>query len=58
VGNSEIKRSLRTLGNGCVDNIKIDLGAIEWGNMDWIDPVEERGQWRAFGKTVKSLRVS
>jgi hypothetical protein len=36
-----------------VNNIKMDLRAIEWGGMDWIG----LAQWRAVLKTVISLRV-
>jgi hypothetical protein len=26
--------------------IKMDLRGIGWGNIDWIDLAEDRGQWR------------
>jgi hypothetical protein len=28
-----------------------------WSNMDWIDLVEDRDQWRALVSTVMNLRV-
>jgi hypothetical protein len=31
-----------------VDNIKIDLREIGWGDMDWFDLDEDRDQWRAL----------
>jgi hypothetical protein len=31
-----------------VDNIKIDLKGIGWGDMDWIDLVQDRDQWWAL----------
>jgi hypothetical protein len=31
-----------------VGNIKIDLKEIGWSDMDWIDPAEDRVQWRAL----------
>jgi hypothetical protein len=40
-----------------VDNIKMDLGEIGWGDMDWIDLAEDRDQWRALVNTVMNLRV-
>jgi hypothetical protein len=40
-----------------VDNIKMDLRAIEWGGMDWIDLAQNRGQWRALGNMVMNLRA-
>jgi hypothetical protein len=27
----------------------MDLGLIGWNAMDWIDLVQDRGQWRALG---------
>jgi hypothetical protein len=39
------------------DNIKIDLRAIEWGDMIWIDLTQDRDQWRALVNTAMNLRV-
>jgi hypothetical protein len=30
----------------------MDLREIEWGGMDWIDPGQDRDQWRALVNTV------
>jgi hypothetical protein len=40
-----------------VDNIKIDLREIGWDDMDWIDVVQDRDQWRALVDTVMNIRV-
>jgi hypothetical protein len=40
-----------------VDNIKMDLGEIEWDGMDWIDLAQDMDQWRALVNTVMNLRV-
>jgi hypothetical protein len=40
-----------------VDNIKIDLGEIEWDSMDWIDLAQDRDHCRALVNTVMNLRV-
>jgi hypothetical protein len=40
------------------DNIKMDLGEIRWGDMDWIDLAEDRDQWRAVVNTVMTLLVT
>jgi hypothetical protein len=40
-----------------VDNIKMDLREIGWGDMDWIDLTQGRDQWRAFVNTTMNLRV-
>jgi hypothetical protein len=38
-------------------NIKMDLGEVGWGAMDWIHLAQERGLWRALVNTVMNLRV-
>jgi hypothetical protein len=40
-----------------VDNIKMDLRAIGWGGLDWIDMAQDRDQWRALVNTVLNLQV-
>jgi hypothetical protein len=40
-----------------VDNIKIDLIETEWDGVDWVDPAQDRYQWRALVNTVMNLRV-
>jgi hypothetical protein len=39
------------------DNIKMDLGEIGFGDVDWIDLAQDRDRWRALVNTVMSLRV-
>jgi hypothetical protein len=56
-GKPEGKRPLRRQRCKGVDNIKIDLGDIRWGGMDWIDLAQDRDQWRALVNTVMNLRV-
>jgi hypothetical protein len=34
----------------------MDLRAIEWGDMDWIDLAQNRDQWRALVNTVMNIR--
>jgi hypothetical protein len=38
-----------------VDNIKMDLGEMGWGGMDWIGPVQEKDHWKALVNAVMSL---
>jgi hypothetical protein len=57
VGKPEGKRPLERPRRRWVDNIKMDLGEIEWDGMDWIDLAEDRDQWRALVNTVVNLRV-
>jgi hypothetical protein len=37
-----------------VNNFKMDL--IGWDDMDWIDVVQDRNQWRALGNMVNNPR--
>jgi hypothetical protein len=38
-----------------VDNIKMDLREIGWVGMDYIDPAQDRDQWRALVNAVMNL---
>jgi hypothetical protein len=40
-----------------VNNIKMDLGKIGWGGMDWIDLSQGRCQWMALESMVMILWV-
>jgi hypothetical protein len=40
-----------------VDNIKLDLGEIRWGGVDWIGLVQGRERYRALVDTVMNNRV-
>jgi hypothetical protein len=50
VGKPEEKRPLGGTRRGWMNKIKMDLGEIEWGVMDWIDLAQDRGQWRDLVK--------
>jgi hypothetical protein len=41
-----------------VGNIRMDLGEVGWGDVDWIGLVTDRNRWRAFMNSVLNLRVS
>jgi hypothetical protein len=41
-----------------VDNIKIDVRAIGWDGMDWINLAKDKDQWRAFVYIVMKFSVS
>jgi hypothetical protein len=38
----------------CVDNIKMDLGEIEWGGMDWIGLAQDRDSSYEWGNEPSS----
>jgi hypothetical protein len=40
-----------------MDNIRMDLGEIGWGGVDWISLAQDREQWRDLVKAVMNLRV-
>jgi hypothetical protein len=57
VGKSEGRRLLGRPRRRWVDNIKMNLREIGWDGIDWIDLVQDRGQWRALVNAVMNLRV-
>jgi hypothetical protein len=40
-----------------MDNIRMDLGEVGWGDGDWIDLAQDRNMWRALVNSVLNLRV-
>jgi hypothetical protein len=40
------------------DNIKLDLGEIGCGGVDWINLAQDRDQWRALVNMAVNLQVS
>jgi hypothetical protein len=57
MGKPEVKRPLGRPRRRWEDNIRMDLREIGWGGMDWIDPAQDRDQWKALVNTVMNLRV-
>jgi hypothetical protein len=55
VGKTEGKRSLGRPRCRWVDNIRMDLGEIGWGGMNWIGLAQYRDQWRAVVHVVMNL---
>jgi hypothetical protein len=40
-----------------MDNIRVDLGEVGWGDVDWIGLAQDRNRWRALVSSVLNLRV-
>jgi hypothetical protein len=57
VGKSEGKGPLGRPRRKWVDNIRMDLGEVGWGVVDWIGLARDRNRWRALVNWVLNLRV-
>jgi hypothetical protein len=57
VGKPDGKRPLGRPRRRWVDNIRMDLGEVGWGDVDWIDLAKDRNKWRALVNSVLNLRV-
>jgi hypothetical protein len=57
VGRPEGRRPLGRPKRRWEDNIKMDLGEIVFGDVDWIHLAQDRDRWRAVVNTVMKLRV-
>jgi hypothetical protein len=55
VGKIEGKRSLGRRKRRWMDNIKMDLGEIEWRDVDWIGMDQNRYKWRALVNAVMNF---
>jgi hypothetical protein len=57
VGNPVGKRPLGKPRRRWLDNIRMDLGEVEWDDVDWIGLDKDRNRWRAYVNSVLNLRV-
>jgi hypothetical protein len=57
VGKPEGKRPLGGPRRRWVDNIRMDLGEVGWGDVDWIGLAKDRIKWRALVNSVLNLWV-
>jgi hypothetical protein len=57
VGKPEGKRPLGKPRCRWVDIIRMDLGKVGWGDVDWIGLAKDRNRWRALVNSVLNLRV-
>jgi hypothetical protein len=57
VGKPEGNRPLGRQRCRWVDNIRMDLEEVGWGDVGWIDLAKDRNSWRALVNSVLNLRV-
>jgi hypothetical protein len=57
VRKSEGKRPLGRPRRRWVDNIRMDLGEMRWGDVGWICLAQDRDKWIALVDLVLNLRV-
>jgi predicted small integral membrane protein len=56
-GKARGKRPLRRPRRGWLDNIRMDLVEVGWGDVEWIGLAQDRDTWRALVNSVMNLRV-
>jgi hypothetical protein len=57
VGKPEAMRQLGRPRLRWVENIRMDLGEVGWGDVDWIGLAKDRNRWRDLVNSVLNLRV-
>jgi hypothetical protein len=55
VGKPEGKIPLGSPRRGWVDNIRMDLGEVGWGDVDWIGLAQDRNRWKALVNSVLNI---
>jgi hypothetical protein len=55
--NREGKRPLGRPRRRWMDNIRMDLGEVGWGDVDWIGLAQDGNRWRALVNSILNLRV-
>jgi hypothetical protein len=58
MGKPEGKKPLGRPRRRWVDNIRMDLVEVGWGDLDWIALAHDRNRWRALVNSVFYLRVA
>jgi hypothetical protein len=57
VGKPKGRRPLGRPRRRLLDNIRMDLVEVGWGDVDWIWLAQDRDRWRALVNSVLNLRV-
>jgi hypothetical protein len=55
VGKPERKRQLGRPRCRWVDNIRMDLEEVAWGDVNWIGLAKDRNRWRALVKCWETI---
>jgi hypothetical protein len=58
VGKPEGRRPLGRPRRRCLDNIRMDLVEVGWGDVDWISLAQDRDRRRPLVNSVLNLQVS
>jgi hypothetical protein len=58
VGKPEGRRPLGSPRRRWLDNIRMHLVQVGWGDVDWIGLAQDRDRWRALVNSVLNLRVA
>jgi hypothetical protein len=57
VGKPQGKRPIGRPRSGWVDNVRMDLEEVRWGDVDWIGLIQDRNRWRVLVNSVMNLGV-
>jgi hypothetical protein len=57
VGKPERSRPLGRPRRRWVDDIRIDVVEVGWGDVDWIGLAQDKDRWRALVNSVLNLRI-
>jgi hypothetical protein len=57
VGKPEGRRLVGRSRRRWLDNIRMDLVEVEWGDVGWIGLAQDRDRWRALVNSVLNLQV-
>jgi hypothetical protein len=57
VGKTEGRRPLGRPRRRWLDNIRMDLVEVRWGDVGWIGLAQDRDRWRALVNAVMNLQV-